>query len=86
LAGSNVLDAKIPKIVERDFRPGFKIRLHHKDLKNALEAARDLSVPLPLTSLIQQILAALINDGKGDDDHSAIVNFSERLAGVEVKT
>jgi len=86
LAGSNVLDAKIPKIVERDFRPGFKIRLHHKDLKNALEAARYLSVPLPLTSLIQQILAALINDGKGDDDHSAIVNFSERLAGVEVKT
>lgn len=86
LAGSNVLDAKIPKIVGRDFRPGFKIRLHHKDLKNALEAARDLSVPLPLTSLVQQILAALMNDGKGDDDHSAIVNFSERLAGVEVKT
>ena len=86
LAGSNVLDAKIPKIVERDFRPGFKIRLHHKDLKNALEAARDLSVPVPLTSLIQQILAALINDGKGDDDHSAIVNFSEHLAGVEVRS
>jgi len=86
LAGSNVLDAKISKIAERNFKPGFRIKLHHKDLKNALEAARDLSVPLPLTSLVQQVLAALINDGKGDDDHSAIVNFSEHLAGVEVRS
>ncbi len=84
-AGSNVLDAKIPTILERNFKPGFKIRLHHKDLKNALEAARELKVPIPLTSLVQQELCALINEGKGEADHSAIINFSERLADTEVR-
>lgn len=86
LAGSNALDAKIPTILERNFEPGFKIRLHHKDLKNAVEAARDLRVPLPLTSLMQQVLCALINDAKGELDHSAIINFSERLANIELRS
>jgi 2-hydroxy-3-oxopropionate reductase len=85
LAGSRVLDAKIPVILERNFKPGFKVRLHHKDLKNALETARELKVPLPMTALIQQMLCALINEGKGEADHSAIVNFFERLANIEVK-
>ena len=85
-AGSNVLDAKIPTILERNFKPGFKIRLHHKDLKNALETARELKVPLPMTSLMQQVLCALINEGKGEADHSGIVNFSERLANIEVRS
>jgi len=85
-AGSNVLDAKIPTILERNFKPGFKIRLHHKDLKNALETARELKVPIPLTSLVQQVLCALINEGKGEADHSAIINFSERLANIEVRS
>lgn len=85
LAGSNVLDAKIPKILGRDFKPGFKIKLHQKDLKNALEAARVLNVPLPLTSLMYQILGALVNEGKGDSDHSAIIEFNERIANVTVK-
>jgi 2-hydroxy-3-oxopropionate reductase len=85
LAGSRVLDAKIPVILERNFKPGFKVRLHHKDLKNALETARELKVPLPMTALIQQVLCALINEGKGEADHSAIVNFFERLANIEVK-
>ena len=85
LAGSNVLDAKIPKILGRDFKPGFKIKLHQKDLKNALEAARVLNVPLPLTSLMYQILGALVNEGKGDSDHSAIIEFNERIANITVK-
>ena len=85
LAGSNVLEAKLPKILERDFKPGFKIRLHYKDLKNALEAARELNVPLPFTCLLQQILNALINEGKGECDHSAIITFTERLANVAVR-
>lgn len=85
-AGSNVLEAKIPTILERNFKPGFKIRLHHKDLKNALETARELKVPIPLTSLVQQVLCALINEGKGEADHSAIINFSERLANIEVRS
>jgi 2-hydroxy-3-oxopropionate reductase len=85
LAGSNVLDAKIPKILGRDFKPGFKIKLHYKDLKNALDAARMLNVPLPLTSLMHQILGALINEGKADSDHSAIIEFNERIANVTVR-
>jgi len=85
LAGSAVFDAKAQLIFSRNFKPGFRIQLHRKDLKNALETARDLGVPLPVTSLVQQMLIALVNDGKGDLDHSAIVKFIEDLAKVEVK-
>lgn len=85
LAGSAVLNAKAPMVIARNFKPGFRIRLHQKDLRNALLAAESLGVPLPLTSLVQQMLVSLINDGKGDLDHSGIVLFTERLAQVEVK-
>jgi len=85
LAGSNVLDSKAPMIYERNFKPGFRIKLHWKDLKNAIETARDLDVPLLLTCTVQQMLTTLINDGKGDLDHSALVNFAESLAKVEVR-
>ncbi len=84
LAGSNALEAKAPMIMERNFNPGFRIRLHQKDLHNALLTAKDLGVPLPVTSLVQQMLGALINRDRGDCDHSAIVNFVEDLANVEI--
>jgi 2-hydroxy-3-oxopropionate reductase len=85
LAGSTVLNAKAPMVIARNFKPGFRIRLHQKDLRNALLAGESLKAPLPLTSLVQQMLMALMNEGKGDLDHSAIVNFIEDLAGIEVK-
>ena len=85
LAGSNVLEAKAPSIMDRNFEPGFRIHLHQKDLHNALLTGKDLGVPLPVTSLVQQMLGALINKGRGDKDHSAIVTFIEDLADVEVK-
>lgn len=85
LAGSTVLNAKTPMVISRNFKPGFRIRLHQKDLRNALLAAESMKVSLPLTSAIQQILIALMNQGKGDLDHSAIVTFVEEMAGVEVK-
>ena len=85
LAGSNALEAKAPMIMERNFSPGFRIRLHQKDLHNALLTGKDLGVPLPVTSLIQQMLGALINEGRGENDHSAIVNFIEDMADVQVK-
>jgi 2-hydroxy-3-oxopropionate reductase len=84
LAGSHVLDAKAPKIFERNFKPGFKIRLHHKDLNNALSAGRDLGVPLPLTSIIQQIIISLMAEGRAEEDHSAIATFFEEIAKVEI--
>jgi 2-hydroxy-3-oxopropionate reductase len=85
LAGSTVLNAKAPMVIGRNFKPGFRIKLHQKDLRNALLTAESMKVSLPFTALAQQILMALMNDGKGDLDHSAIVTFIERMAGIEVK-
>ncbi len=85
LAGSNVLNAKTKNIINRDFKPGFKIKLHRKDLNNVLITAKDLDVPLPVTSLVQQIMVSLVNDGKGENDHSALINFFESNAKCEVK-
>jgi 2-hydroxy-3-oxopropionate reductase len=85
LAGSTVLNAKAPMVIGRNFKPGFRIRLHEKDLRNALLAAESMKVGLPLTSIVQQMLIALMNQGKGDLDHSAIATFIESMAGVEIK-
>jgi 2-hydroxy-3-oxopropionate reductase len=85
LAGSTVLNAKAPMVIGRNFKPGFRINLHEKDLRNALQAAEAMKVSLPFTSLAQQMLIALMNEGKGNLDHSAIVTFIEHMAGIEVK-
>ncbi len=85
LAGSSVLDAKVPMISAGNFKPGFKARLHQKDLNNALATARELGIPLPLSSLIQQIFVSLLAQGRGEDDHSALVTFFEKTAGVEIR-
>ena len=85
LAGSNAMEAKAPMIMAGNFNPGFRIRLHQKDLHNALLTGKDLGVPLPVTGLVQQMLGALINSGRGECDHSAIVNFIEDLADVQVR-
>ncbi len=85
LAGSAVLNAKAPMAIARNFKPGFRIRLHQKDLRNALLAAESMKVSLPFTSLAQQVLMALMNGGRGDLDHSAIATFIEDMAKVEIK-
>lgn len=82
LAGSTVLNAKAPMVISRNFKPGFRIRLHQKDLRNALLTAESRKVALPVTSLVQQMLIALINRGNGDLDHSAIVTFIEEMASA----
>ena len=84
LAGSTVMDAKAPMMIAGDFWPGFRIRLHQKDLHNALLTGKELGVPLPVTSLVQQMLGSLMNDGKADSDHSAIANFIEDMANVSI--
>ncbi len=85
LAGSAVMEVKGPMMLDRNFRAGFRIRLHQKDLRNVLQTAQELSVPLPVTALLQQMLAALVNEGESEADHSAILHFLEGLAKVEVK-
>jgi 2-hydroxy-3-oxopropionate reductase len=85
LAGSAVLNAKGPMLIARNFKPGFKIRLHQKDLRNALQTAEANQMFLPLTALVQQMLLSLMGDGKGELDHSAIATFIEKASHVEVK-
>jgi len=85
LAGSTVLDAKAPMVLQRNFKPGFRIELHIKDLMNALDTAHEVGVPTFLTSQVMEIMQALKVDGKEKDDHCGIIQFYEKLAGVEVK-
>ena len=85
LAGSTVMNAKTPLMLDRKFAPGFRINLHIKDLNNALETGHDVGVPLPLTAGVMEILQALKIDGSGGDDHGAIVKYYEKLSKVEVR-
>ena len=85
LAGSTVLDAKMPLVLEGNFKPGFRIELHIKDLMNAMETAHDLDTPLLLTNQALEIMKALKVDGKQGDDHGGLIQFYEKLAGVKVR-
>jgi 2-hydroxy-3-oxopropionate reductase len=85
LAGSTVMNAKAPMMLDRNIKPGFRINLHIKDLDNAMAAGHAVGVPLPLTGQAREIMTSLKVDGMGDADHSAIVRFYEKLAQVEVK-
>jgi len=85
LAGSTVLDAKMPLVLEGNFKPGFRIELHIKDLMNAMETAHDLDTPLVLTNQALEIMKALKVDGKQGDDHGGLIQFYENLANVKVR-
>jgi len=85
LAGSTVLDAKMPLVLEGNFKPGFRIELHIKDLMNAMETAHDLDTPLVLTNQALEIMKALKVDGKQGDDHGGLIQFYENLAKVKVR-
>lgn len=82
LAGSTVMDAKAPMILKGEFKPGFKIDLHIKDLNNALETGYITGSPLLLTAEVMQMLQILHADGEGQSDHSAIAKFYEKLTGT----
>jgi 2-hydroxy-3-oxopropionate reductase len=85
LAGSAVLNVKMPLVLDGNFKPGFRIELHIKDLANALDTAHEVGVPVPLTSGVMEIMQALKVDGKAVNDHGGIVQFYEKLAKVEVR-
>lgn len=85
LAGSAVLDAKIPMIVERNFVPGGKISINHKDIKNVVNTAHSLDVPIPYSAQLYEILQTLKIHGHMNDDHAGIVQYFEGLADVQVK-
>lgn len=85
LAGSTVMNAKIPMITAGNFKPGFKIDLHIKDLNNALETGHGVGAPLPMTAAVMEMLQTLHADGCGQDDHSAIAKYYEKIAGTEIR-
>jgi 2-hydroxy-3-oxopropionate reductase len=85
LAGSAVLDAKVPLALKGNFKPGFRIELHIKDIANALDTAHELGVPVPLSSAVMEIMQALKTDGKAGNDHGGIIQFYEQLAKVQVR-
>jgi 2-hydroxy-3-oxopropionate reductase len=84
LAGSAVMEAKAPMMLKGDRKPGFRIELHLKDIGNVLSAGRALSAPLPLSELARAILSELAAEGFGASDHSAMVRYFEKRAGVSV--
>lgn len=85
LAGSTVLDAKAPLVMDRNFKPGFRINLHIKDLQNVLYTSHEVGVSLPLTAAVMEIMQALKVDGKGDNDHGGLIQYYEKLAHMEVR-
>ncbi len=85
LAGSTVMDAKAPMMLNRNFKPGFRINLHIKDLNNVLDTAKGISAPTPLTEDAMKMMLSLRDDGMGDNDHSALVRYYEKIAGIEVR-
>lgn len=85
LAGSTVLDAKAPLIMDRKFDPGFRINLHIKDLSNVLETSHEIGVPLPITASVMEMMQSLKIDGLGDADHGSLVRYYEKMARIEVK-
>ncbi|WP_101909799.1 2-hydroxy-3-oxopropionate reductase [Marasmitruncus massiliensis] len=84
LAGSTVMNAKGPMMLAHNYIPGFKVDLHIKDLTNALETAHKVGAPVPLTAAVMEMLQTLHADGCGQDDHSALAKFYEKLTGTQI--
>ena len=85
LAGSTVMDAKAPMILDRNFNPGFRIELHIKDLTNAMNASEAVGMELPMAEKVLEMMKQLQEEGMGKCDHSAVVRYYEEKEGVEVK-
>ena len=85
LAGSVVLDMKMPLVLDRNFKPGGPIKMHTKDLINIQDTAISINAPIPVTSQILEVMNALKADGKENDDHCGIIQYWEKLANTEVK-
>lgn len=86
LAGSTVLDAKAPMVLNRNFKPGFRIELHIKDLANALDTSHGVGAHLPLTAAVMEMMQNLKADGFAAEDHSALARYYEKVANAEVKS
>lgn len=84
LAGSTVMNAKAPMMIESNFKPGFKIDLHIKDLANAMDTGHGVGSPLPLTAQVREMMETLHADGFGGDDHSALARYYAKVSGTKI--
>lgn len=84
LAGSTVMDAKAPMMLKHDFKPGFRIELHIKDLANALNASHSVNAAVPLTAQVMEIMQSLKAYGMEKEDHSAILKFYEKISDIQL--
>ena len=84
LAGSTVMNAQSPMMIDSNFKPGFKIDLHIKDLQNALDTGHGVGAPLPLTAILMEMMQTLHADGRGQDDHSSLANWYAKLSGTKI--
>ena len=84
LAGSTVMNAKVPMMIEGNFKPGFKIDLHIKDLANALDTAHTVGSPLSLTAAVREMMETLHADGNGQDDHSGLAKYYAKVSGTKI--
>jgi len=84
LAGSTVMNAKAPMMIDGNFKPGFKIDLHIKDLANALDTGHGVGSPLPLTAAVQEMFSTLRADNCGQDDHSALAKYYAKVSGTKI--
>ncbi len=84
LAGSTVMNAKAPMMMDSNFKPGFKIDLHIKDLSNAMDTGHGIGSPLPLTAAVREMMETLHADGFGQDDHSALARYYAKVSGTKI--
>ncbi len=84
LAGSTVMDAKAPMMLEGNYKPGFRINLHIKDLTNALNAAHAINMPVPMTAQMMEVMQELACHDEFTNDHSGIVKYYERMSGTSI--
>ena len=83
-AGSKVMDGKLTTAMDRNFKPGFRLDLHIKDLTNALETGYALGTPMPLASIVMDQMKYMSANGHGSEDHTVLMQYYEQLAGVEL--
>ena len=81
LAGSTVMNAKAPMMMDQNFKPGFRINLHIKDLNNVVDAAGTVNSPIPLTQSVLEMMKILRRDGDAGCDHSALLKYYQKLTG-----
>jgi 2-hydroxy-3-oxopropionate reductase len=84
-AQSRILELHGQRMIDRNFTPGFKVKLHRKDLGIALAAGREYGVPLPFTAQVHEMMTALIVAGHGEDDHASIATILEGMAGHSIR-